>query len=137
MGEHRAEEARVAAANAGGYQVEFDVPTYFLHDVPAEVLATDGAEERPEAAVAFGQPCDIPKWPDVPTRVLAGRDDRFFPARFQRRVAKERLGLETGTVPGGHLNALSRPAEVAERLSEYAVESGRGTSKGAPAPGCL
>jgi pimeloyl-ACP methyl ester carboxylesterase len=128
------EQARLAAAKAGGYQVDFDVPTYFLHDVPAEVLASDGAEERPEAATAFGQPCDIPTWPDVPTRVLAGRDDRFFPAPFQRRVAKERLGLETGTVPGGHLNALSRPAEVAERLSEYALEAGRGTAKGAPAP---
>ena len=120
------EEARVAAANAGGYQVEFDVPTYFLHDVPAEVLATEGAEERREAPIAFAQPWDVPKWPDVPTKVLAGRDDRFFPAQFQRRVAKERLGLPTDLVGGGHLNALSRPTEVAERLSEYSLEAGRG-----------
>jgi hypothetical protein len=29
----------------------------------------------------------------VPTRVLAGTGDRFLPLPFQRRVARERLGL--------------------------------------------
>jgi hypothetical protein len=46
----------------------------------------------------------------------AGRDDRFFPYEFQRRVARERLGLEAEQLPGGHLLALSRPAALAERL---------------------
>ena len=55
-------------------------------------------------------------WPDVPTRVLAGRDDRFFPAEFQRRIAADRLGLDVEEIPGGHLAALSRPAELADRL---------------------
>jgi len=55
----------------------------------------------------------------VPTRVLAGRDDRFFPLQFQRRVAQEPLGTEVDVVTGGHLVALSRPAELTERLSRY------------------
>ncbi len=110
------EKARIAAAEAGGYSLELDVPTYFLHDVPAEVLASEGAEERPEAAIAFSQPCDIERWPDVDTRVLAGRDDRFFPLTFQRRVARDRLGADVETLPGGHLNALSRPVELSDHL---------------------
>jgi pimeloyl-ACP methyl ester carboxylesterase len=48
--------------------------------------------------------------------VLAGADDRLFPLAFQRRVARERLGLEVVVVPGGHLNALSRPVELVEAL---------------------
>ena len=55
----------------------------------------------------------------MPTRVLAGRDDRFFPLDFQRRVARQRLGTEVYVVPGGHLVALSRPAELTDRLIGY------------------
>ena len=111
------EEARVAAARDGGYPAEFDLDTYFLHDLPAEVLASGEASGRPEAGIAFGQPCDIGQWPAVATRVIAGRDDRFFPLEFQRRVAKDRLGLDVDVVPGGHLAALSHPAELAGHLT--------------------
>jgi pimeloyl-ACP methyl ester carboxylesterase len=113
------EPARIAAACAGGYPAEFDLATYFLHDVPAEVVATGEGHNFPEADIAFGQPCAIDRWPDVPTRVLAGRDDRFFPLEFQRRIAGERLGAEVDSVPGGHLVALSRPAELTDQLTRY------------------
>ena len=72
-----------------------------------------------EADIAFSQPCAIERWPDVPTRVIAGRDDRFFPLEFQRQVARERLGAEVHEVPGGHLAALSRPAELTDQLIRY------------------
>ena len=49
-------------------------------------------------------------------RVLVGADDRFFPADFQQRVAKERLGIDADMRPGGHLIALARPEVVAEYL---------------------
>ena len=58
----------------------------------------------------------------MPTRVLVGRDDRFFPAAFQVRVARERLGIEADEMPGGHLAALSRPVELADRLERYWAE---------------
>jgi hypothetical protein len=35
---------------------------------------------------------------------------------FQRRVVSERLGIPIEEIPGGHLVALSRPSEVAEKL---------------------
>ncbi|MGA4538371.1 alpha/beta fold hydrolase [Uniformispora flossi] len=110
------QEARAAAARAGGYPEEFDLATYFLEDVPPDLAATLMQNERPEAEVAFTQPCAIEQWPDVRTCVLAGTDDRFFPYEFQRRIAKERLGVDAEPVPGGHLNALSHPRELTERL---------------------
>lgn len=111
--------ARDAAAQAGGYPPGYDLETYFLHDVPTEIAAAGEPYQKPEAEIAFSQPCDIKEWPAVPTRVVAGRDDRFFPAAFQRQVARDRLGLETDEVPGGHLAALSYPAELADRLLAY------------------
>jgi pimeloyl-ACP methyl ester carboxylesterase len=116
VGRHGLGRARVAAAQAGGYPAEFDLDIYFLHDVPADVVAAGEGHVFPEAEIAFGQPCAIQRWPEVPTRVLAGQDDRFFPLAFQRRVARERLGAEVHAVPGGHLVALSRAAELADQL---------------------
>ncbi len=110
------EEARIAAARDGGYPAELDLETCFLHDVPAEVLASGEISGGPEADIAFSQPCAIDRWPDVPTRVISGRDDRLFPLEFQRRVAKDRLGLEVEVVPGGHLAALSYPAALSDQL---------------------
>ena len=43
-----------------------------------------------------------------------------FRSEFQRRVARERLGLEIDEIPGGHLPMLSRPRELAKSLIELA-----------------
>jgi pimeloyl-ACP methyl ester carboxylesterase len=113
------EAARIAAARAGGYPAEVDLDTYFLRDVPADVVATGEGHNRPEAEIAFTQPCAIKRWPDVPTRVLAGEDERFFPLEFQRQVARDRLGMDLEAVPGGHLAAPAHPAELADQLTRY------------------
>lgn len=110
------EQARVAAAERGGYGAEFDEAVYFLHDVPPEVLATGADQRRPEAGLVFGSACGFSQWPRVPTRVVAGAGDRFFPVEFQRTLARDRLGLEADVLPGGHLVALARPAELAAYL---------------------
>jgi alpha-beta hydrolase superfamily lysophospholipase len=110
--------ARIAAARAGGYPVEFDEQEYFLHDLTPEVVATGASHKHNEAEAAFATPCDFAAWPAVPTRVVAGADDRFFPAGFQRAVARDRLGIEADVLPGGHLMALSRPAPLAGYLLE-------------------
>jgi pimeloyl-ACP methyl ester carboxylesterase len=106
----------VAAAQAGGYSTDFDVDVYFLHDVPPDVAAAGEPYQRPEAAAAFSSVCDFAAWPAIPIRVVAGSDDRFFPADFQRRVAGERLGIEADVLPGGHLIALSQPTALAAYL---------------------
>ena len=111
-----APQARAAAAERGGYGTEFDEAVYFLHDVPPEVAAAGVPHLRPEADVAFGSVCDFGGWPEVPIRVVAGADDRFFPVEFQRALAADRLGVEADVLPGGHLIALSRPSELASYL---------------------
>ena len=111
-----ASAARDEAAHAGGYPEGFDLDTYFLHDVDPEIAAAGEPYQRPEADIAFEQPCPFKRWPEVETTVLAGRDDRFFPIDFQRRVVRERLGLEVKSLPGGRLNAISEPRAVTDAL---------------------
>jgi pimeloyl-ACP methyl ester carboxylesterase len=113
------EAARTAAAKAGGYPAEFGLDSYFLHDIPPGLAAIMAEHDFPEAGVAFGQPCAIDRWPDAATRILVGREDRFFPLDFQRRVARDRLGLAVDEIPGGHLAALSQPAALTDALTGY------------------
>jgi hypothetical protein len=61
----------------------------------------------------------------VPTRFLLCRDDRFFPADFQRRVVRDRLGIVPDEMDGGHLPALARPRELVRRLEAYRAELSR------------
>jgi len=109
-------QAREDAAVRHGYAREFDVPTYFLHDVPEDVLRSGSEQPREEADIIFSEPCHFERWPKIPIHVLAGRDDRFFPIEFQRRVARERLGQDVVDIAGGHLVALSNPQGLAEWL---------------------
>jgi pimeloyl-ACP methyl ester carboxylesterase len=104
---------------------EFDPLVDFFHDVPQSVVDEAWSRGVPrQSDTVFGSPCPFDIWPTVPTRVLIGRDDRFLPAALQRRVAAERLGITPDVMPGGHLVALSRPVELAERLSTYAAGLG-------------
>jgi pimeloyl-ACP methyl ester carboxylesterase len=103
---------------------EDDNVVYF-HDVPKDVL--DDYLAGPEPAQSWTpmtQPWPLEGWPDVPTRVLAGRDDRLFPAAYQQRIARERLDIEADVIEGGHMVALSRPRELADRLERYRRELG-------------
>src|SRR5262249_31925870 len=67
----------------------------------------------------------------ISTRVLICRDDRLFPARFLRRIARERLGVTPDEIDGGHPPALSRPKELADRLDAYTAEHGLFSNRGA------
>ena len=102
----------------------FDEDTYFLNDVPPAVLV-GAPHQRPEAEIAFTQPCAFERWPDVPTTVLAARDDRFFPFAFQQRVARERLDTDVVPVPGGHLAALSQPEAIIAAILPWAASAPR------------
>jgi pimeloyl-ACP methyl ester carboxylesterase len=108
-------DAREAAAAAGGWGA-FDVSTYFLHDLPPEVVAEAEEHAREEADAVFASVCAFDSWPDVPIRVLSGADDRFFPVEFQRQVSRDRLGVTPDALPGGHLIALAQPTSVAGYL---------------------
>jgi hypothetical protein len=92
------------------------VATYFLYDVDPEVAAEGKPYQRSEADIVFGSVCDFEAWPAIGIRVLAGDDDRFFPVGLQRRVSRDRLGVEADVLPGGHLLPLAQPRLVADYL---------------------
>jgi hypothetical protein len=91
----------------------------FYHDVPPDLAAEALRRGRRQSPTPGRRPWPLPAWPDVPTRFLLCRDDRFFPAGFQRRVVEERLGIVPDEIDGSHCVALSRPRELADRLEAF------------------
>jgi pimeloyl-ACP methyl ester carboxylesterase len=86
---------------------------------PAELARTAIKRVKNQSGTPFEKPWPLTEWPPVRTRVLIGKDDRFLPAEFQRRVARERLGVTPDEMDGGHLLAVSRPHELAARIDGY------------------
>lgn len=124
---HEAARAGQAARDGRRLEDDPDLLDAFFHDVPQDVLAEAMAAGPPaQSATPLGQPWPLKAWPDIPTRFLQGRDDRFFPVEFQRRVVQDRLGITLDEMPGGHLLALSQPVELANRLEAYRTESRSG-----------
>jgi pimeloyl-ACP methyl ester carboxylesterase len=91
----------------------------FMHDVAPDLAAEALTTVRDQSETPGRKPWPREAWPDVPTRFLLCRDDRFFPADWMRRVVKERLGITPDEIDGSHCVALSRPKELADRLVAY------------------
>jgi pimeloyl-ACP methyl ester carboxylesterase len=104
----------------GGKTGHDDPLVSYYNGVPpalaAEALRRGG---RGESSVVWDTPWPLATWPDVPTKVIVCKDDRFFPAAFLRRVAYERLGAVPDEVPGCHCAALSHPRELSDLLVSY------------------
>jgi pimeloyl-ACP methyl ester carboxylesterase len=98
----------------------FDWRVAFMHDVADELVEEVAARGEPrQADKPFEEPWPLDKWPDVPTKVIACRNDRLFPLDFMSRLARERVGVEPDVIDTGHLPALARPDELAEMLDAY------------------
>jgi len=111
-------------ASIGHPEAADDEMAIYFHDAPPEVLEQlKRRAELQQSGTPMGQPWPLAAWPDVSTRVLSGREDRLFPLEFQRRVARERLGLDVLDIPGGHLAALSRPRELAEAFEGLRINA--------------
>jgi pimeloyl-ACP methyl ester carboxylesterase len=116
---HTAARREFDLAEGRDPEAPFDPWVTFLHDVPEQVARASADHVREPGAAIFAEPWPLPAWPDVPTRFLLCRQDRFFPAGFQRRIARDRLGLDGKQIEemdGGHLPALARPADLADRI---------------------
>jgi len=106
--------AQREAAAAGGYDVDDAVALYYNGVDPAVI----GAEiERPQSENPALKPWPAQALPQVPTRFLLFRDDRFFPEGFMRRVVADRRGIEPEAMPGGHMAMLSHPVELVDLLT--------------------
>ena len=100
-----------------------DEAVIYYHDLPSKLRAEAKARTgQDQSMTPLDQPWPLDSWPDVPTRVLAGRHDRMFPLDFQRRVARERLAIDVDEIDGGHMVAMSNPAVLADRLEAYRLE---------------
>jgi pimeloyl-ACP methyl ester carboxylesterase len=109
-----------AARNSG---VDYgDELAVFYHDVPRELAEEAMRHSRSQADRPGQEPWPLDAWPDVPTRYLLCRDDRFFPAAWMRGVVRDRLGIVPDEIDSGHCPALSRPGELAGRLEAYRIE---------------
>jgi len=101
----------------------FDPREEFFNGVPDDIVAEAFAREpRDQSGTPFEAPWPLPAWPDVPTRALIFRQDRFFPPPFMRRLVRERLGITPDEMDAPHVPALARPRELVERLESYRAE---------------
>jgi pimeloyl-ACP methyl ester carboxylesterase len=103
----------------------FDPYVTFLHDVPSEIAEASVDHVNEQSGAVFAEAWPLDAWPDVPTRFLLCRDDRFFPADFQRRVVHDRLGIVAAEMDGGHLPALAHPVELVEHLEALRIDACR------------
>jgi len=115
------EEARREQGKRDGRAPDDEI-ALFMQDVPPDLAAEALRRGRRQSDTPGKDPWPLPAWPDVPTRFLLCRDDRVFPAEFMRRVAWDRLGLTADEIDGSHCVALSRPAELANRLESFRAE---------------
>jgi pimeloyl-ACP methyl ester carboxylesterase len=112
------EAARAAAiAEERDPDAGFDVVEIFMHDVPENVVREVMSRPEPrQAEQPFLEPWPLDAWPDVPTSVIAGRNDRLFPYEFMVDLARKRLGLTCIGLDTGHLPALSRPRDLVDAI---------------------
>ena len=101
----------------------------FYHDVDPALAAEALAKGRRQSETPSKEPWPLDAWPDVPTRYVLCRRDRFLPAAWLRRVVRQRLGIVPDEIESGHTPALSHPKELVQRLESYRAEvwaGGRG-----------
>lgn len=111
------EAAAAAAQTAGGWGS--DEISVFLHDVPEPLARQALTLGRDQSSAPMAEPFPLPALPDVPTRFLLCREDRFFPAEWMRGVVRDRLGSEPDELDAAHAPYLGRPGQLAARLDAY------------------
>jgi pimeloyl-ACP methyl ester carboxylesterase len=98
----------------------------FYHDVDPALAAEALAKGRRQSETPGKEPWPLAAWPDVPTRFVLCRQDRLFPAKWLRRVVRERLGIVPDEIGSGHTPALSHPHGLVRRLEAYRLASANG-----------
>jgi len=99
-------------------------------DVAVEFVFHDCPPERLEWAMstrilfyakrAMEEACPLTAWPDVPTTYIVCAHDRTITPAWQRRAAREWLGVEPIELPSGHCPNVSQPEMLADVLEKVA-----------------
>jgi pimeloyl-ACP methyl ester carboxylesterase len=113
------EAAKEQAATDGGLTGNPDPLISFYNGVPRELAEEALSYERGQSEASQAEPWPLEAHPDVPTKFILCKDDRFFPADLFRRIVPQRLGIVPDEIPGCHCVALSHPKELADQLESY------------------
>ncbi len=116
------EAAKQQAAKDGGLTGNDDPFICFYNGVPRELAEEALSYERGQSEASQDKAWPLEAHPDVPTKFILCKDDRFFPADLFRRIVPERLGIVPDEIPGCHCVALSHPKELADQLESYLGE---------------
>lgn len=120
-----AQAAAEQAASDGGRTGSADPVVSFYHDVPRTLAVEALSHERAHPSPAAGSaPWPLDGWPRAGVTSVVCTQDHFLPPALQRRLARERLGVDAVEIDAGHCAALSRPAELADLLGSAARFSG-------------
>jgi pimeloyl-ACP methyl ester carboxylesterase len=96
---------------------------FVFHDCPSDRL--DWAMSTRimfYAKRAIAEPCPLRAWPAVPSAYIVCADDRTITPAWQRKAARESLGVKPIELPGGHCPHVSRPETLADILGKLRVE---------------
>ena len=98
---------------------------FVFHDCPPEHLEwAMGTRILFYAKRAIEEPYPLTTWPSVPASYIACADDRTITPAWQRKAAREWLGVEPVELPGGHAPHVNQPevlADVLDRITELNV----------------
>ena len=118
MDQFRSDPSMMNPAWAGKNPSDDKVALEFtFHDCPPERL--DWALSTRVlfyAKRAMEDPCPLKSWPAVPASSIVCAEDRTITPAWQRRAAREWLGVEPLELPGGHCPNVSRPEALADIL---------------------
>lgn len=108
------------------YQPEY-VEQFFTHEAP-EHTEWVAARLRRQSWAVTNEVYPLSEWPAVPSAYIVCRDDRVVVPDYQRRAAREVLGVEPIELAGGHEPMIARAAELAAVLDQIAVQPPSTTS---------
>ncbi|HZR12275.1 MAG TPA: alpha/beta hydrolase [Acidimicrobiia bacterium] len=91
------------------------VEEWFTHDAPGSTRWV-ASRLRRQFWGPVTEACPIDAWPAVASSYVLCRDDRIVRPDYQRRVARELLGVTPVEMVGGHEPMVARPAELAAVL---------------------
>ena len=93
----------------------------FYHDCPLEIASWAAGRLRPQHWTITREVTPLRSWPTTPMTSIVAREDRVVAPDYCRTQARDRLGVESLEIDGGHSPFLSRPVELADMLVRVAV----------------
>lgn len=99
------------------WELEPAIRTFF-HDCDRATAEWAARKLRRQVWTTSQEPCPLETWPSVECQYILCRDDRTARPEWSRRRARDWLGVDAIELPGGHDPMLSRPADLAEVLTD-------------------